>query len=661
MRTLMITLLMVIPLSMASNLSSLITPKASEGNELEQRINEKYDLVANSNLKNLNVTSNCDPPLEFDFESINDGEWTESGTWKNGMIPPKGDVSAKSIKISHHVVLDDSNIKLKDGAVLYVVGRASSFTVRNGNMNLEGQDSRAIFLSTDFMISSNVELNEFTSLCMTDVNFWVGEEAIGPDFTDQVSSSGNFDNKGGYRLLENVCGNVTGNFTNEGTDIILNTCMDVGDRGPLDKEKDGSDSGNFQHNGGTMDITSSEFYVCGNIKVDAPLIVNGVDYRTTNGNFKNSGSITGSDLVIWIDYESGNMKSDGNWDGSIVTLWRMEGENSIEGIPNLPPESTLDEIRVHFNCGCDPDPLASIGDFTWLDKNKDGIQNNNEVGLEGIYVRLYSVSGRADVMVDEMSTDADGHYVFDDLIPGDYYLTFEYPDDYTMCDCDMGDDDEIDSDIGISGIELLGQTPVITLRNGEHNMTVDGGFYESSLPVDFGSLEVRVVGQDVILTWTTYTELNSEGFHIERSEGGIESYNELAYIPGVGNSTKLQSYQFTDSTPKMRSSYLYRVKYIGMDGEVSYSDEVMVRLDVENQLIVYPNPSRGLINVHLPDFIESPLIQVYDAIGRKVVERRPVNANHIQPIDLSDLDQGIYMIVLRMGKTTLSTRVILVE
>lgn len=65
--------------------------------------------------------------------------------------------------------------------------------------------------------------------------------------------------------------------------------------------------------------------------------------------------------------------------------------------------------------------LASIGDTVWLDVNADGIQNVTEQGIAGITVNLY---GDSNQLIASVQTDVNGHYQFQGLQPGDYYLVF---------------------------------------------------------------------------------------------------------------------------------------------------------------------------------------------------------------------------------------------
>jgi hypothetical protein len=130
-------------------------------------------------------------------------------------------------------------------------------------------------------------------------------------------------------------------------------------------------------------------------------------------------------------------------------------------------EEGIDNLTVDAGLYFAP---ASVGDYVWNDQNKNGLQDEGEPGMAGVSVKLYTC---AEEMVAETTTDADGMYMFENLIPGDYYLMFTLPEDYIFSMRDAGDDDMLDSDVD----GMTGMTGCITLAADEENMSVDAGMY----------------------------------------------------------------------------------------------------------------------------------------------------------------------------------------
>ena len=114
---------------------------------------------------------------------------------------------------------------------------------------------------------------------------------------------------------------------------------------------------------------------------------------------------------------------------------------------------------------------ASVGDFVWFDANKDGIQDADEAGVAGVTVRLTDTAGQPVVdasgkTVEPVTTDANGKYVFTNLLPGLYALNFTPPAGYSETTTGVGDDPAADSN---SEVYLL------TLVQGQNDETVDLG------------------------------------------------------------------------------------------------------------------------------------------------------------------------------------------
>src|SRR5699024_9153961 len=110
----------------------------------------------------------------------------------------------------------------------------------------------------------------------------------------------------------------------------------------------------------------------------------------------------------------------------------------------------------------------AIGDYVWVDKNKDGIQDDNEDPLEGVKVELYDEDGEK---IAETETDEDGRYIFDELPAGDYKVKFELTEEqeekYRFTKEQAGDDSTVDSDAD----EETGWTRDIVLDEDNEELT----------------------------------------------------------------------------------------------------------------------------------------------------------------------------------------------
>ncbi|MGE5621330.1 MAG: SdrD B-like domain-containing protein [archaeon] len=130
-----------------------------------------------------------------------------------------------------------------------------------------------------------------------------------------------------------------------------------------------------------------------------------------------------------------------------------------------------------FNGNSKAEPTGSIGDWVWLDEDKDGWQDPKEkTGIQGVTVKLFACNSTT--VLQTTTTDADGKYEFSGLsTPGDYYVQFVLPSGYTFSPKDAhANDDPNDSDADPS----TGITACYHITGAEPEKNVDAGMYLTS-------------------------------------------------------------------------------------------------------------------------------------------------------------------------------------
>jgi len=168
------------------------------------------------------------------------------------------------------------------------------------------------------------------------------------------------------------------------------------------------------------------------------------------------------------------------------------------------------------------------------------------------------------------------------------------------------------------------------------------------IPVELTSFAANVNNEgDVILNWTTSTELNNQMFEIERrSEEG--QYVTIGYVDGQGTTTEPQEYSYIDNTVET-GTYFYRLKQIDFLGTYEYSDEVEVEVlgpltfGLEQN---YPNPFNPSTTIKY-NIAETAVVKlaIYNTLGEEVVVLVDglVQAGFHETIfDASNLPSGAY-------------------
>ena len=120
-------------------------------------------------------------------------------------------------------------------------------------------------------------------------------------------------------------------------------------------------------------------------------------------------------------------------------------------------------------------PLASLGNYIWLDLNANGIQEVDESGLADITVSLYDASSN---LLNTMKTDSEGLYLFKNLAPGNYYVQFDRPNSTQYFFSPQGATGSgTDSDAN----PTTGRAVVTELVAGENDISWDAGIYTPPL------------------------------------------------------------------------------------------------------------------------------------------------------------------------------------
>ncbi|MEO7924959.1 MAG: T9SS type A sorting domain-containing protein [Chitinophagaceae bacterium] len=160
------------------------------------------------------------------------------------------------------------------------------------------------------------------------------------------------------------------------------------------------------------------------------------------------------------------------------------------------------------------------------------------------------------------------------------------------------------------------------------------------LPVTFGTFTAkRINNSSVNLRWETYTEINNNGFVIERNMGN--GWEIVGNVPTQSaNSTSLLVYTFTDINTSKNATQ-YRIRQVDIDNRSRYSEIRIVRGFGQNSgLIVYPNPSHnGMVNVVFDEKDITRDVSLTDARGGLVKQWKSISSN---TLIISGLQPGFY-------------------
>ncbi len=205
----------------------------------------------------------------------------------------------------------------------------------------------------------------------------------------------------------------------------------------------------------------------------------------------------------------------------------------------------------------------------------------------------------------------------------------------------------------------------------QHEITEAATFVEPTaapLPVELSAFNAYLQKDNVLLNWTTATEINNYGFDVERKEINDNDWLKLAFIKGSGNSNSVKQYSYRDNKIS-NGKYYYRLKQIDSDGKYEFSKTIEVEANntpsnfelMQN----YPNPFNPDTHIKftVPEktFIN---ISIYNTLGEKVSE--VVNdiyetGTYEKIFRANNLSSGTYLAVLKSGSRILTQKMTLLK
>ncbi len=181
-----------------------------------------------------------------------------------------------------------------------------------------------------------------------------------------------------------------------------------------------------------------------------------------------------------------------------------------------------------------------------------------------------------------------------------------------------------------------------------------GNFDDATVRIDYavgGPLPVKLTDFTAVkrnaeghLSWKTTLELNNKGFDVLRKTNG--TFEKIGFVQSKaidGYSTTTIEYTFEDKYLPNDKTVYYRLVQVDLSGKQSFSEiKVITNSDYQQPILVYPNPSRGNLQIIIPAEVYGKVdVTIFSATG-SIVNRISNSAN--KRIDFTGLQPGFYII-----------------
>lgn len=175
------------------------------------------------------------------------------------------------------------------------------------------------------------------------------------------------------------------------------------------------------------------------------------------------------------------------------------------------------------------------------------------------------------------------------------------------------------------------------------------------LPLVLTNYSVYAIGSSIKNLWTTKNEINVSHYIIERSYDG-NNFEQIAKILAHNNTNNDYSFIDNNAFEKMNDGFVfYRLVSIDKDNSKSYSSIRKLALNQENNLLVFPNPSKGTINIKSQNIKE---IAIVNSLGQVI---KKINNTHTSTLINIDLPKGFYYIKSTFNNNKNLNKTVIVE
>jgi len=350
-----------------------------------------------------------------------------------------------------------------------------------------------------------------------------------------------------------------------------------------------------------------------------------------------TGSITDTDndgLSDIVDSDNGGTAlSNPDTDGDGINDY-LDLDSDGDGIPdNVETQSTIGYSSPSNN-----------------DNDGDGWDDNYDPSEGGSYITPQNTDGSGNP--DYLSLDSDDDGVEDNSESGLTLANLDSDND--------GLDDNVDQTSDYSDPNGSVNDPSTDLpdSDGDVNGSGDVDYRDDTddsgtLPIELTEMGVKQDADIAMIYWTTYTEINNDFFVVERSKDG-QLWEEIGRIKGAGNSGVPINYSYPDFNPYNGISY-YRLNQVDFDGtNTIYGPVVFINNCDSVNIIIYPNPSKGVFNLSIS---ADAFVEIISIDG-ELIMNKSLSAGTFM-FDLKAYRRGIYFVRIITKKGVFVKRIMI--
>ena len=176
----------------------------------------------------------------------------------------------------------------------------------------------------------------------------------------------------------------------------------------------------------------------------------------------------------------------------------------------------------------------------------------------------------------------------------------------------------------------------------------------------------NISNKQVQLNWTVSHNRQISYFDVERSTDG-KHFFPVAKVFSNSGDMPISRYSATDVPDETASDPYYRLKIIGIEGNVSYSKTInlFLRITGKQGISIAPNPVKEILQLNISSLAKNKMqLFIYDFAGRLMRTLHTTIPNGNQPLSLTDFQGwpgGIYSLKVLLGENLFVEKMVLVK
>ena len=202
---------------------------------------------------------------------------------------------------------------------------------------------------------------------------------------------------------------------------------------------------------------------------------------------------------------------------------------------------------------------------------------------------------------------------------------------------------------------------------GFSEFSLDKSNSDNALPVTLISLEAYPVDNTYIqVQWVTALEINNQGFTVQRSTDAI-NFTNIGWVPGHGNSTEQNTYDYNDYNVSPNIIYYYRLIQVDNNGHQTPTDIVQATLTGGNIFEIgplFPNPAGDHSSLNITTSqAQGVNVKLFDIIGQQITSKDYSLSSGVNAINFNTqpLAGGTYTVIIEADDNLYSRKLIVAK